>query len=186
MIAGCLFRPRASSGHLFTVATAWAFWSCASRRPGGPGTVRWTLQPADLTVTPLGGWWPAPCSVAQSCPALGDPLDCSVPGSSVLLYSWSLLTFTSIESMILSNHLILCCPLFVLSSIVPSIRVFSNESALRISWPKYWSFSFSISASNEYSGLISFRIDQFDLLAVQGTLEWQLLLLTTHSIINTL
>ena len=71
----------------------------------------------------------------------------------------------------LSNHLILCCPLLILPSIFPSIRVFSNKSALRIRWPKYWSFSFSISPSNEYSGLISFRIDWFDLLAVQGTLE---------------
>ena len=77
----------------------------------------------------------------------------------------------SIESMIPSNHLIFCRPLLLLPSIFPSIRVFSNELALRISWPKYWSFSFSISPSNEYSGLISFRIDWFDLLAVQGTLK---------------
>ena len=76
----------------------------------------------------------------------------------------------SIESVMPSNHLILCCPL-LLPSIFPSIRVFFNESALRISWPKYWSFSFSISASNEHSGLISFRTDWFDLLAVQGTLK---------------
>ena len=69
-----------------------------------------------------------------------------------------------------SNHLILCCP-FLLLSIFPSVRVFSNESVLRITWPKYWSFSFNISPSNEYSGLISFRIDWFDLLAVQGTLK---------------
>ena len=70
-----------------------------------------------------------------------------------------------------SNHLILCCPLLLLPSIFPSIRVFSNESALRIRWPKYWSFSFNISSSNEHSGLISFRIDWLDLLAVQGTLK---------------
>ena len=70
-----------------------------------------------------------------------------------------------------SNHLILCCPLLLLSSIFPSIRVFSNESVLCIRWPKYWSFSFSISPSSEYSGLISFRMDWFDLLAVQGTLK---------------
>ena len=76
----------------------------------------------------------------------------------------------SIESVIPSNHLILCCPL-LLPSIFPSIRVFSNESALGIRWPKYWSFSFSISPSNEYSGLISFRMDWLDLLAVQGTLK---------------
>ena len=77
----------------------------------------------------------------------------------------------SIESVIPSNHLIFSCPLLLLPSIFPSIKVFSNESVLRIRWPKYWNFSFSISPSNEYSGLISFRIDWFDLLAVQGTLK---------------
>ena len=77
----------------------------------------------------------------------------------------------SIESMMPSNHLILCCPLLLLPSIFPSIRVFSNESALRIRWPKYWSFSFSISPSNEHPGLISFRMDWLDVLAVQGTLK---------------
>ena len=76
-----------------------------------------------------------------------------------------------IESVMPSKHLILCCPLLLLPPVFPSIRVFSNESALRIRWPKYWSFSFSISPSNEYSGLIFFRIDWFDLLAVQGTLK---------------
>ena len=83
--------------------------------------------------------------------------------------SWSLFKLMSIEPVIPSNHLILCCPLLLPSSIFPSIRVFSNESALCIRWPKNWSFSFSISLSNEYSGLISFRIDWFDPLAVQGT-----------------
>ena len=77
----------------------------------------------------------------------------------------------SIESVMPSNYLIPCCPLLLLPSIFPSIRVFSSESALCIGWPKYWNFSFSISPSNEYSGLISFRIDWFDLLAVQGTLK---------------
>ena len=85
--------------------------------------------------------------------------------------SWSLLKLMSIESVMPSNHLILCRPLLLLPSIFPSIRVFSNESALHIRWPKYWSFSFSISPSNEYSGLIYFRIDWFVLLAVQGTLK---------------
>ena len=84
--------------------------------------------------------------------------------------SWSLFKLTSIESMMPSNHLILCHTL-LLPSILPSIRIFSNESVLCIRWPKYWSFSFSISPSNEYSGLISLRIDWFDLLAVQGTLK---------------
>ena len=85
--------------------------------------------------------------------------------------SWSLLKLISIESVMPSNHIILCSPLLLLPSIFSSIRVFSNESALRIRWPKYWNFSFSISPSNEYSELISFRIDWFDLLVVQGTLK---------------
>ena len=83
----------------------------------------------------------------------------------------SLLKFMSIESVMPSNHLILCRPLLLLPSIFPIIRVFSNESALRIRWPKYWSFSFNISPSNEYPGLISLRMDWLDLLAVQGTLK---------------
>ena len=85
--------------------------------------------------------------------------------------SRSLLKFMCVESEMLSNHLILCRPLLLLPSIFPSIRVFSNESALPIRWPNYWSFSFSISPSKEYSGLISFRMDWLDLLAVQGTLK---------------
>ena len=85
--------------------------------------------------------------------------------------SWSLLKLMSIESVMPSNHLILCHPLFLLPSVFPSIRVFSNESVLRIRWPKYWTFSFSISPSNEYSGLIFSRIDWLDCLVVQGTLE---------------
>ena len=85
--------------------------------------------------------------------------------------SWSLLKLMSIESVMPSNHLILCYPLLLLPSIFPSIRVFSNESVLCIRWPKYWNFNFSISPSNEYSGLISFRIDWLDLLAVQGNLK---------------
>ena len=93
--------------------------------------------------------------------------------------SWSSLKLMSIESVMPSNHLILCCPLLLLSSIFPSIRIFSNELALHIRWPKYWSFSFSISPSNDYSGLFSFRIDWFDLLAVQETLKS---LLQLHSL----
>ena len=108
------------------------------------------------------------CSVAQSYPTLYDPMNYSTPGFPVLHQLWSLLRFMSIESMMLSNHLILCCRL-LLPSVVPSFSVFSSESALCIRWPKYWSFS--ISPSNEYSGLISFRIDCFELLAVQGTLK---------------
>ena len=85
--------------------------------------------------------------------------------------SWSLLKLMSIESVMPSNHLILCCPLLLPPSIFPSMKLFSSESVLYIRWPKYWSFSFSISPSNEYSGLISFRTDWLDLLAVQGTLK---------------
>ena len=85
--------------------------------------------------------------------------------------SWSLLKLMPIELVMPSNHLILCHPLLLLPSIFPSIRVFSNESVLRIRWPKYWSFSFSISSSNEYLGVISFRMNWLDLLAVQGTLK---------------
>ena len=85
--------------------------------------------------------------------------------------SWSLLKLMSVELVMPSNHLILCHPFLLLPSIFPSIRVFSNESVLHIRWPKYWSFSFSISPSNEYSGLTSFRMDRLDLLAVQGTLK---------------
>ena len=107
-------------------------------------------------------------SVTQSSATLSDTTDCSTPGFPV---SWSLLKLTSIEVVTPSKHLILCLPLFLLPSIFPSIMVFSSESVLRIRWPKYWSFSFSISASNEYSGLISFRMDWFALLVVQGTLK---------------
>ena len=117
------------------------------------------------------------CSVAQSCPALPDPMDCSTPGLPV---SWSLFKLMSIELVMSSNHLILCCPLLLPRSLFSSIRVFSKESVLRIRWPRYWSFNFSISPSNEYSGLISFRMDWLDLLAVQGTLKS---LLQHHSLI---
>ena len=109
------------------------------------------------------------CSVAKSCLALCDPMNCSLPGSFAI--SRSLLKFMSFESVMPSNHLILCCPLLLLPSIFPSIRVFSNESVLHIRWLEYGSFSFSISPSNEYSGMISFRIDWFDLLSVQETLK---------------
>ena len=109
-------------------------------------------------------------SVTQSCPTLCNTMDCSTPGFPVHHQLLDLLRLISIESEMPSNHLILCHPLF-LPAVFLSIRVFSNESALCIRWPKYWSFSFSISPFNEYSGLISFRIDWFDLLAVQGTLK---------------
>ena len=102
-------------------------------------------------------------SVSQLCPTLCDPKDCSMPGFHVHHQLRSLLKLMFIEMVMLSNHLILCHPLLLLTSIFPSIRVFSHELVLHIRWPKYWSFS--ISPSNEYSGLISFRIGWFDLLA---------------------
>ena len=98
-------------------------------------------------------------------------MDCSTPGFPVLHHLLELLKLTPIESMIPSNHLILCYPLFLLPSIFPRIRVFSSELALHNKWPKYRSFSISLSPSNEYSGSISFRIDWLDLLAVKGTLK---------------
>ena len=111
------------------------------------------------------------CSVTQSCLTLYIPMDCSMQASLSFTISQSLLILMSIESVTPSNHLILWHPLLLLPSIFPSISIFSNESALGIKWPKYWSFSFSISPSKEYSGLISLSVDRFDLLAVQGTQE---------------
>ena len=110
-------------------------------------------------------------SVAQSCPTLCNPMDCSLPGLPVHYQLKSLLKLMSIDSVMPSNHLIFCHPLLLPHSIFLSIRVFSNESVLRIRWPKYWSFSFNVSPFNEYSGLISFRMDWLDLLAVQGTFK---------------
>ena len=110
------------------------------------------------------------CSVAKSCPTFCDPTNCRTPCFPVLHISQSLLRLMSIESVMLCSHLILCRPLLLLPSIFPSIRVFLNESALCIRWPKYWSFSFSNSPSNEHPGLI-FMMDWLDLLAVQGTLK---------------
>ena len=109
-------------------------------------------------------------SVVQSCWTLCDPMNCSMPGLPVHHQLLDLSKLVSIDLVMPSNHLILCHPLLLLPSIFPSIRIFSKESALRIRWPNYWSFSFSSSPSNEYLGLSSFRMDWFDLLAVQGTL----------------
>ena len=110
-------------------------------------------------------------TVTQSCPTLCVPMDCSTQASLSITNSWRLLKHISIEMVMPYNHLIFYRPLLLLPSFFPSIRVFSNESALHIKWPKYWSFSFSLSLSNKHSGLISFRRDQLDLLAVQGTLK---------------
>ena len=110
------------------------------------------------------------CSVIKSCLTLLDPMDCSTPGFSVLHHLPEFAQIHIIESVMPSSHLILFHPL-LLPSVFPSIRVFSSESNLLIRWPKYWRFSSSINPSNEYSGLISFRIDWFNLLAVQRTLK---------------
>ena len=132
------------------------------------------------TVLPLSGC----CSVAKPClmlshvPLFDTPWTAARQAFLSSTISQSLLKLISIESVMPSNHLILCCPLLLPPSIIPSIRVLSNESVLCIRWPKDWSFSFSISPSNEHSGLMSFRIDWLDLLAVQGTLKS---LLQNHS-----
>ena len=110
-------------------------------------------------------------SSVQSCLTLCDPMNPACQASLSITNSWSSLKLMSIESVMPSSHLILCHPLLLLPAIPPSIRVFSNESTLGMRWPKYWSFSFSISPSNEHPGLISFRMDWLDLLAVQGTLK---------------
>ena len=109
--------------------------------------------------------------IAQSCPTLCTPWTPARQASLSIINSRSLLKPISIESVMLSNHLILYRPLLLLPSIFLSIKVFSNESVLHIRWPKYWSFSLNISSSNEYSGLMSFRMDWLDLLAVQGTVK---------------
>ena len=131
----------------------------------------------------MAGWWGAACSTGNSAQFSSVQFSHSVMcqlfvtpwtaarQASLSITNWSLHKLMPIEAVMPSNHLILCCPLLLLPSIFPSIRVFSNESALHIRWPKYWSFSFNISPSNEYSGLISFRMDCLDLLAVQGTLK---------------
>ena len=123
-----------------------------SRNPSGP----WEFGQLEIGF----------CSVQFSCSVMSDSLR---PHGLQNTNSRSLLKLVSIELVMPSNHLILCCPLLLPPSVLPSIRVFSNESVLHIRWPKYWSFSFSTNPSNEYSGLISFRVDWFDLLAVQGT-----------------
>ena len=110
-------------------------------------------------------------SVAQSCPTLATPWTAACQASLSITNSWSSLKLTSVESVMPFSHLLLCHPLLLLPPVPPSIRIFSNESTLRMRWPKYWSFSFSIIPSKEHLGLISFKMDWLDLLAVQGTLK---------------
>ena len=128
------------------------------------------IYPLCLFVFP---YRPLVSSVAQSCPTLCNPTDCQTPGlaSLYITNSQSLLKPMFIKSVMPLNHLILCRPLLLPPSIFPSIRVFSNESVLCIGWPKYWNFSFSISPSSKYSGMIPFRMDWLDLLVVQRTLK---------------
>ena len=127
-----------------------------------------TPGPVALITSVAGSTLPSPAEDG-SIVNFATPWTAVLQASLSFPFSWNLLKFMSIESTMPSNHLILCHPLVFLSSIFPSLRVFINELALHIRWPKHWSFSFSISPSNEYSGLISFRMDWLDLLAVQGT-----------------
>ena len=128
----------------------------------------WSLS---FSISPSNEYSGLTFSSVQSCVTPCDAMDCSTPGFSSITISQGLLKLISIGSVMPSNHLILCRPLLLLPSIFPSIQVFSTELVLRIMWPKYWSFSFSIYPSNEYPRLISFRMDLLDLLAVQGTLK---------------
>ena len=143
---------------------------------GIPKDIFWRVTHAELNILVPAYWIfkrPLPysflsSSVTQSCPTLCDPMNRSMPGLPV---HHQLPQLMPIKSVMPSSHLILCHPLLLLPPIPPSIRVFSRESTLRLRWPKYWSFSFSISPPNEHPGLISFRMDWLDLLAVQGTLK---------------
>ena len=123
-------------------------------------TFNWLMRPTQIRESNLICYW----STAKSCPNLCNPTDSSTPGFPILHIAQSFLKLMSTESVMPSNHLILCYSLLLLPSIFPSIKVFSHDLALHIRWPKCWSFNFSISPSNEYSGLISFRTDWFDLL----------------------
>ena len=145
------------------------------------------LVSCTLPLSYLDNWlfW-TECLLLFTCPVVFDSFQlhglAARQASLSFTISWNLLKLMSIESMMPSNHLILCVPLLLLPSIFASIMVFSNKSVLHIRWPKYWSFRFTISPSNEYSGLISFRMDWLDLLAVQGTLKSLLPNATVESI----
>ena len=134
-------------------------------------TVFFPLKPPISFLASHSEWMLLPSVQALSRIWLCDPMNYSIPGSLSITNSQGLLKLMSIELVIPSNHLILCCPFLLLPSVFPVIMLFSSKSVIHNRWPKYWSFSFSISPSNEYSGLISFRMDWLDLLAVQGTLE---------------
>ena len=138
---------------------------CVSRSKYSEQLARWVLLECTLSIVSSVQF----SSLAHLCLTLCKTS--AHQASLSITNSWSLLKLMSIASVMRSNHLMLCCPLLLLLSTFLSIRVFSSETVLCIRWPKYWSFSFSISPCNEYSGLISFRIDWLDLLAVQGTLK---------------
>ena len=142
---------------------------CFPAHPGG--NKQQPLCAKDLNSSVLVAKCGCFCSVTKLCLTLCNSRDCSRPGSSVPYYLSEFFKFKSIELVMLSNHLILCCSLLLLTSIFPSISTFSSELALHVRWPKYWRFSFSISPSNEYSEFISFRIDWFDHHALQGALK---------------
>ena len=139
-------------------------------RETGETSLKWKKKKKKLTVPPRKGIHSSVQLLIHG-QIFAIPWTTAQQASLSITNSWSLLKCMSVESMMPSNHLIHCRPLLLLPSVFPSIRVSSMESVLCIRWPKYWSFSFSIRASSEYSGLISFRMDWFDLLAVQGTLE---------------
>ena len=149
----------------FTKWCAWGFYPVSQ----GWENIPWALGPV-LTVIFFKQSSVQSLSHVQ---LFATPWTIACQASRSIINSWSLPRLMSFELLMPSNHLILCCPLLLLPSIFPSIRVFSNESALRIRWPEYWSFSFNISPSNEHPGLISFRTDWLDLLAVHGTLKSQ-------------
>ena len=146
---------------------------CYYTPPGETGTLLYCYTIVSLLSSLISAFLPFSVVVQSLSPVwlFATPWIAACQSFLSFTVSRSLLKLMSIESVIPSNHLILCHPLLLLLPIFPSIRVFSNESALLVSWPKYWSFNFSISPSNEYSVLISFRIDWFGLLAVQGTLK---------------
>ena len=151
-------------------------WFMGSRRVGHDWAteLNWRIIFTDILFS----------SVAQSCPTPCSPWTAAHQDSLFITNSLSLLKFMSIESVMPSNHLILCCTLLFLPSIFPSIRVFSNESTLHMRWPKHWSFSFSISPSNKYSRLIFFMMDWLDLLKAQGTFK-SLLRSSKHQFFST-
>ena len=154
---------------------------CGSKKGNSRGkrllSPAWTRLPLQRIPSPRPGYLEHPSDklrfspVIQSYLTFCDPVDCSVPSFPVVHQLPELIKLMSIKSVMPSNHLILCRPLLLLPSIFPSIRIISNESVFHIRWPKCWSFSFSISLSNEHSKLISFRIDWLDLLEVQGILK---------------